>query len=195
MNTTKKDPEVKSITTLFQGEHLAIEQATVQQDDNNQGKWEFIGRGPTVGAIVEHTQNNSFILISEYRVPFQQRIISLIGGMCDKNISRTQITAEEIREETGYTADHIEAITYNSPKSAGLTDETVDLFYATVSGTPQAQKLGSSEAIDVIEVAKSDIYKFLKQKEAQGIGVSSGIGDALFELLMRGKINISDLQG
>lgn len=45
-----------------------------------------------VAWLLRHTQNNSYILIEQYRYPIKQKVLELVAGLIDKNwLSKEQI--------------------------------------------------------------------------------------------------------
>lgn len=153
----------------------------------NVKQWEIAEKPDSVSSLVENTSNKTFIFVEQYRRPLEYwgnpngRIVELVAGLVDKGWKTLeQIMSEEIREEIWYNAHSIEHI-LSSPKSAGQSTEYSHLFYSTVSWEAQTQILWASEDINVIEVAKKDIYTFINSKEREWIVVDSWIKTMLWE--------------
>ncbi len=160
-----------------------LSQKSVNYQDKNGDKksWEFATRENewAVWALVEHMEKKSFFFVEQYRIPVQNRVLELVAGICDiKNASKEEVVSAEIREEIWYRADKINFL-LSSPNSAGLTDEMWHLFRSEISWETLGQKLWTSEEIEIIEIDKPDVFKFLQEKQSEWIFVSKSIYAAL----------------
>lgn len=164
----------------------------IELPNKKQKIWEKVSRKwPwAVWALVEHTDNNSFILVEQFRPAVNARVLELVAWVIDKPWkSNKQIMIEEIREEIWYTTNQIEFI-MSWPKSAGMTDEMSYDYYAQVSWNRKEQILSESEDIEIIEVEKQKINTLLEQKEKNWILVSPWICAILYKLLTLWKIEL-----
>src|SRR5437763_1927437 len=114
--------------TLYAGKFLAL----VQEE-----RWEYVDRIGASGAaiIVAVTDEQKLLLVEQYRIPVQARTIELPAGIVgDEPGGADECHADaarrELLEETGYAAEHIEALT-TGPASSGLTSEVVTLLLAS----------------------------------------------------------------
>ena len=96
-------------TILHTGKFLALVK---------EGHWEFADRVNATGAaiIIAVTKEQKLLLVEQYRTPVHSRTIELPAGIIgDEPGSTDESIAEaarrELFEETGYTAEHIEAVT------------------------------------------------------------------------------------
>jgi hypothetical protein len=49
---------------------------------------------------VEHTDNNTFVFVEQYRMPVQKRVLELVAGICDmENSTKDEILTQEVQEE------------------------------------------------------------------------------------------------
>ncbi len=154
--------------------------------------WEKVSRSHpwVVGALVEHIENHTYVLVEQFRPAVNKRVIELVAWIIDKPWKTNEdIIREEIQEETWYIAKNIAFIT-SWPKSPWLTDEISFDYYAQVSWERWKQNLWNSEDIKVIEVVKSDLDRFLLDKEKSGILVSQSIYAMLYKILTMKEINI-----
>src|SRR5262245_47298385 len=99
-----------------------------------EGRWEYADRIGTTGAaiIVAVTNEQKLLLVEQYRIPVHTRTIEMPAGMVgDEPGAAGEKLADaarrELVEETGYAAEHIEALT-TGPSSSGLASEVVTLF-------------------------------------------------------------------
>lgn len=148
--------------------------------------WEKVSRKwPwAVWALVEHVDNQTFILVEQFRPPVNSRVLELVAWVIDKPWkTKEEIIAEEILEETWYIARSIEFV-MSWPKSPGMTDEMSYDYYARVSWPRWEQNLWESEDIEVIEVEKKDINRLLEAKQKSWVLVSPWISAMLYKLLL-----------
>jgi len=138
------------------------------------GKWEYAGRTGGIRAVVilaEH--NGKVILVEQPRVPLDCRCIELPAGLVgddDPNATPETTAIKELQEETGFTAESVEALGefFASP---GMLSESFTLVRA--HGVHKIGEGGGtdSEDITVHLVRRADIPNFLEQKRAEGMGV------------------------
>jgi ADP-ribose pyrophosphatase len=159
MNELKK-------TTLHTSKFLALIQ---------EGHWEYVDRVNATGAalILAVTADQRILLVEQYRIPVHARTIEMPAGIIgDEPGSSEETHAEaarrELREETGYEAGHVEALT-NGPACSGLTSERVTLFRATNLRRVGAGGGVAHEAITVHEVPLADLPGWLEAKAKTGV--------------------------
>lgn len=149
----------------------------------NKKKWEKVSRKwPwAVWALVEHTKNNTFVFVEQFRPAIWKKVLELVAWVIDKPWkSLKEIISEEIREETWYVADKIDFI-MSWPKSPWLTDEMSYDFFVEVSWEKQPQQLWEYEDIEVIEFSKKNINNSLSLKEKSWVLISPWIYAMLYK--------------
>ncbi|MCH8518369.1 NUDIX hydrolase [Candidatus Gracilibacteria bacterium] len=158
---------------------------------NNPGKlWEGVfraGTGQVVGAVVENISHETFVLVEQFRPLVDARVIELVAGLVDPEMTPEEAILKEIREETGYTGGQAHFL-LTGPKSAGLTNEMTLDYYVQVSGNPGEQELETSErGLIVLECHNSlvDLKRLLASEEKSGKlispGVWAGFGKAMID--------------
>ena len=164
-------------TTLHTGKFLALVK---------EGHWEFADRVNATGAaiIIAVTTEQKVLLVEQYRTPVHARTIELPAGIIgDEPDSTDESIAEaarrELLEETGYTAEHIEAVT-TGPSCSGITSERVTLFRAL--GLRRIGNGGgvANENIEVHEIPLAEIVDWLATKDKTGVLIDPKVYAGLF---------------
>ena len=164
-------------TTLHTGKFLALVK---------EGHWEFADRVNATGAaiIIAVTTEQKVLLVEQYRTPVHARTIELPAGIIgDEPDSTDESIAEaarrELLEETGYTAEHIEAVT-TGPSCSGITSERVTLFRAL--GLRRIGNGGgvANENIEVHEIPLTVIVDWLATKAKTGVLIDPKVYAGLF---------------
>jgi ADP-ribose diphosphatase len=163
--------------TLYTGKFLALVK---------EGHWEFADRVNATGAavIIAVTTEQKVLLVEQYRTPVHASTIELPAGIIgDEPGSTDESIAEaarrELLEETGYTAEHIEAVT-TGPSCSGITSERLTLFRAL--GLRRVGKGGgvANENIQVHEIPLTEIVGWLATKAKTGVLIDPKVYAGLF---------------
>ena len=138
-----------------------------------------------VAWILRHIEKKCFILIKQYRYTLKDYVIELVAGIVDKDKHIDEIMKEEVIEETGYR--DIVSMNYllETSGSAWAFSETLHLYDIEITWEKYAQKLGSLEDIEVIEVPYDEIISFL-ENESKNYVIDPKIG--LWVIMIMGKI-------
>jgi ADP-ribose pyrophosphatase len=149
------------------------------------GNWEYAERpnSPAGIVIVAVTPEGNLLLTEQFRIPMQKKVLELPAGLAgDEHYGGeeyVEAARRELLEETGYEAAEWEQLA-GGPTSAGLSNEIVIFFRGR--NLKKAGKGGGAgdESIVLHEVPLSDVCKWLKDKEKQGIAVDPRIYAGLF---------------
>jgi len=134
------------------------------------GSWEFVSRTtrrPAV-AIVAIDQEDHLILVEQFRPPVHSNVIELPAGLAgDVEGSEDEpllvAAKRELEEETGYTSNHWRRVT-NGLSSAGLTDESTEVFAATEIVKTSAGGGVEGEDIKLHKVPLNNLIPWLNDK-------------------------------
>jgi len=147
--------------------------------------WDFVRR-PHADAcvgILAITPAEEIILVEQFRIPVQRRIIEIPAGLVGDEPehigeSLADTAARELLEETGYSARVMRPL-ITSPTSAGMTSEWVHLFHA--DGLVREHDGGGTggEQITVHQVPLTELRDWLRTREAEGVGIDFKIHAAL----------------
>ena len=115
-------------------------------------------KGESTREIVEHngavamvaiTGENHVLLVKQYRYACHDVVLEIPAGKIDKGeTDPLKAAVRELREETGYTAEHVHYLGKINP-SVGYSEEVIYL-YAMTDLTPGEQDLDEYEALDVL---------------------------------------------
>jgi len=139
-----------------------------------QGRWEYVSRTGSVGAVVILADHDGkVILIEQYRVPVGTRCLELPAGLVgDENPDATveDTAVKELQEETGFTADRVENLGqfHSSP---GMVAESFTLVRA--HGVRRVGEGGGTEHEDIAVhlVAREDIPSFIQKRREAGTAI------------------------
>ncbi len=138
------------------------------------GHWDFVRRPDADHAvgILALTEAGEVVLVEQYRIPVQRRVIELPAGIVgDEPEHRGEPLAEtarrELLEETGYRAGEMAAL-MSSPTSAGMTAEVTHLFLAR--GLEKVGEGGGvgNEEIEIHHVPLPELRSWIAAREADG---------------------------
>lgn len=113
---------------LYEGKLINLRIDTVELPDKKYSKREIIEH-PDGVAILPITDDNSIVLVRQYRKAVERVLLELPAGILELNEEPGETAIRELKEETGLTANKVEYLMefYTSP---GFTDEKIYLFVA-----------------------------------------------------------------
>ena len=150
------------------------------------GRWEYADRVGSTGAVVIAglTVEGKLVLIEQFRIPVNQRVIELPAGIAgdipgQEGEELATAARRELLEETGYEAAEM-ALLFAGPPSAGLASEVVTFFKAT--GLKKVAKGGGEgyEDITVHEIPLGETDAWLRRKSAEGLLVDPKVYTGLY---------------
>ena len=99
--------------------------------------------------VAYHVPTSKIVVTREYRVALADYEYSFPAGLLEAGESVENAARRELREETGLEVTRVLKTSPCLYSSAGITDESMTLFYAECDGEPSA---GGNEASEIIEV-------------------------------------------
>ena len=163
--------------TVFTGKFLRVQERE---------SWEYVERPGVSGvvAILPITPDGRIILIEQFRVPVDHRVIELPAGLAgdrkgEEYEDLLKAAQRELREETGYTSDRWERL-IAGPSSAGLTNEMITFYLAAHSTLTFAPEPDLNEKIEVHAVILSNLSTWLEKKRESDCFISYKIFAALY---------------
>lgn len=150
------------------------------------GHWDFVVRPQSANCvgILAITPADEIILVEQFRIPIQQRVIEIPAGIVGDEPeflgeSLAETAGRELLEETGYRAGTIEKL-ISTPTSAGLTSEFIHLFKASALIREHDGGGVSGENITVHHVPMSELREWLTEQEDSGKVIDFKIHAALW---------------
>lgn len=152
-------------TTLYEGKFLKLV--------HYQG-WEFVKRTDCTGivVIVPVTDRGEVVLVEQFRIPINKRVIELPAGLVgDKKSSRRESMAvaakRELLEETGFRAGKITFL-MEGPVSSGMSGQQISFYLAS-----QLKKVGpgggdETEDIQTHVIPLSKIPSWIRSMQKKG---------------------------
>ena len=150
------------------------------------GRWEWAQRTNCSHAVViaAVTLDKHLVLIDQYRVPLDARVIELPAGLVGDDAGKEHeppihAARRELLEETGYEAPRWEEL-LEGPSSPGMTDESYTLFLAR-----DARQVGPGggepeEDIHVHAVPLGEVEAWVQAKRAAGTIVDPKVYTGLY---------------
>lgn len=138
------------------------------------GRWDFVRR-PNSDAcvgILAITPEQEIILVEQFRIPMQQRVIEVPAGLVGDEVefhgeSLAESATRELLEETGYSAGSMRLL-IASPTSAGMSSEHTHLFHATDLVRENDGGGVAGEDIVVHHVPLAGLREWFARQEAAG---------------------------
>jgi ADP-ribose pyrophosphatase len=121
---------------------------------------------PDAAIIVPyHRDEQKLAVIREFRIPVGDFQYGFPAGLLDPGEDLAIAAARELFEETGL---KLETIYRYSPavfSSAGITDESIAMVFAEVSGRPHTANNEASEEIDIFLMDRLEIQALLNRDD------------------------------
>lgn len=153
-----------STKRVYSGRIVSLDLDTVRFPNGNIGELEML-RHPGASAVLPFLDpvtdaDPRVLLIRQFRHATGDYLWEIPAGRRDGDESAETTARRELREETGYEAEHFERLTsiWTTP---GFTDEVIHLFLA--SGlTPGASALEADEVLDLHPTRWSKVLEMVQ---------------------------------
>jgi ADP-ribose pyrophosphatase len=113
--------------------------------------------------VVPKKDDETFILIKQYRYLNKRFSIEFPGGGLKPGLTAEENASEELAEETGFSPGELKLMGSFNPCN-GITDEISSIFLAS-SLKPCGKKGDESEEIEIVELKYNDIIQKIKSGE------------------------------
>jgi ADP-ribose pyrophosphatase len=151
-----------------------------------QGRWEWAERVNTSGAvvIVPVTTDRRLVLIEQYRVPLNARVIELPAGLVGDEPGTAEerlidAARRELLEETGYVAERWQYL-LEGPSTPGMASECYALFLAAEARRVSDGGGDENEDIRVLTTPLDQIESWLNDQRREGIPIDPKVQLGVF---------------
>jgi len=128
MVTSQERHQLLKQRLLFQGRKFNFEVNHLRLPNQVEGDWECI-RHPGGALAVPVTKDGQLILVEQYRIPVQGRLLEFPAGTVEAHEDPLTTIQREIEEETGYRAHSWQELG-KFPLAPGYSDEIIYAFLA-----------------------------------------------------------------
>jgi ADP-ribose pyrophosphatase len=118
-----------SSSTLVEGGMLTVKRDVVRLPNGNLAKREYVLH-PGAVIVVPILSNGNVVLERQFRYPLQQVFVELPAGKIDAGETVLATGQRELREETGYSANHWVSLGVQHP-CIGYSNEAIHMYLAT----------------------------------------------------------------
>lgn len=156
--------QIKNITTIHKGKYRDLVSAEFVTPRGTVEMWDYFSTSRKIAMVLPLTQSGAMVLVDEYRVPIDDRILSLPAGTFDsQSESAIECARRELQEETGYTAKELYSVTtfFGAPS---LSNSQIELFVAFDVEKTSETHLDDNEDIVVCEYAYDKIKEMLSTR-------------------------------
>lgn len=157
---------------VYEGKILNLKVDTVELPDKGYSKREIVEHSGGV-AIIVITDDNSLVLVKQYRKAVEDFVLEIPAGKLEVNEEPRETAIRELREETSLEAKKLTYLTefYTSP---GYSSESIHLFLAEdlieVEARPEAGEFIEKVILPLDELKKMmDRGKIMDSKTMIGI--------------------------
>lgn len=197
MNNNIKLPKIKNIINVYASKFLNVFEVDFKDRQNNDKKWIVASRMPQdkyidkimnktdkdrVDAVIivgykdtgdESNQEifpqnqDSLVVIREFRIPINDYIYSLPAGLVDPGDDIYETAIREMKEETGLDLISIDKdrTCHKAYASVGMSDESLAIVYGRVGGILSNNYMEDTELIDPMYMTREEARKLLAKKD------------------------------
>lgn len=114
---------------IYEGNYLTMVNVDVKLPNGKIGNRDIL-KHPGACAIIPFLDDNTIILVEQFRKPLNRTLLEIPAGKLDKGEDIALCAKRELEEETGYTAQNIEFLG-TIATVPGFCDELIHLYKAT----------------------------------------------------------------
>jgi ADP-ribose pyrophosphatase len=159
--------EVESVRTIYNAKHLLMNSSHYYDNNGDSKQWFWAERPNLVSAVmIAAMHGDKLVLIKEFRVPLDGYIWGLPAGLVEHGESPEETAEREIVEETGLTI--INKVRASSPviyTSPGMSNESMTMVFAEVTGTPSTELNETSEDIEIHLLTRVQVANIIQKCE------------------------------
>lgn len=123
------DEKILKEKLIYKGSFLDILNVDVKLPNGKNYSRDVV-RHPGATAIIAFLDNENIILVEQFRLPLNKKILEIPAGKINKNEDIKECAKRELQEETGYIAGNLEYLGCIAT-APGFCDEIIYLYKAT----------------------------------------------------------------
>jgi len=164
--------EIIKINEIYDGRILNLQKRTIKLQSGKTTHREII-KHPGSVAIIPILDNNTIILIEQYRSALEKIILEIPAGTLEHNEKPEDCARRELLEETGYQARNFRKllVNYTTP---GYSDEEMH-FYLATGLTHKGERPEEDENIRTRMIKLDEINRMIKNEEIKDMKTICGI--------------------
>lgn len=113
---------------IYTGNFLEILNIEVELPDGNKSNRDIV-KHPGACAVIPFLDNETVLLVEQFRKPLEKTILEIPAGKLNKNEDPLKCAYRELEEETGYKAESMTYLGYIAT-APGFCDEIIHLYKA-----------------------------------------------------------------
>lgn len=178
----------KTLNTEYISNHIyfTARRDRCQRDDGTIVDPYFVVELPTSATALALTENNTVLMVRQYRHPIGEVILETPGGFIDPGEDFQTGMKRELLEETGYTFSEVEYLG-RVAANPGVLNNYTELFLARGGVKQQAQQLDHNEEIEIVELSWDELIDLLMRQE---IKQSLHVNCIFYAMLKMGMMDI-----
>lgn len=165
--------EEKTISSdkIYTGKIISLRVDTVEVERQGYQKREIVEHGGAVG-IVAINENNEIVLIKQFRKAIEKVIWELPSGKLEVGENPKECAIRELKEETGYNAQHLKLI-HKFFTSSEFSNQKIYIYLAT--GLKLEDNYIDNESVKICKIGLEDAYNMVIKNEIEDAKTSIGI--------------------
>ena len=176
---------INSTVTLHKGRVFELQRENVTLENRVTVDLDII-RHPSASAIVPVSQDDSLILVRQYRHAIGDFIWEIPAGTLDPHETPIECAKRELIEEIGFSATIWHKLGETTPVP-GYSDERIHIFLAT-DLVPAKQDLDEDELLDVHEIRLEEAVRMIHKGLIQDAKTICALFLATHWLKKRGRL-------
>ena len=140
---------------IYSGRIIGLDKVAVRLEDGTESFREVVRHGGAIAVLVQH-RKGPFLLVQQFRKPVEREVLEIVAGTLDPGEDPELCARRELREETGYTAEHIVSLGTLYP-TPGYSSELIHVFFAEVDGKPGESEMDHDENVTVVSLSREQM--------------------------------------